>query len=815
MTNSQALCFHCQQIIPAGTHIVVLEKDHRYNMCCLGCKAITETIFSAGLAHYYDNREIPALKPNNINDLIPESLRNELELYDHPDIVQQYTFKPTHNNSNTIDNNKLIEIFLVIENIVCPACIWLIEKHIAKLDGVSTFKINYSTHRADLIFDINKLKLSQILIHIQQIGFNAYPLNEAKEQLSLKAARNTLLKQFAVAALCSMQVMMLAIALYFGDYQSMSPNTRYFLRLANFIISIPCITYASWPFYRAAIKDLSSKRLSMDVNISIAILLGSIASIYNTISNTGEIYFDSVTMFAFLLLGSRLIEMNARYKAITITSHILKVKPQLAHKIQEDGTIIDIASAQLAIDDIILIKPGETVPADGLLLETQALVDESLLTGESLPINKKQGDTIIGASINTDQVFTMCIKKVGNETVLSQMQRLIERASHEKPKIADLADKISSQFVIALLISCLFTYLAWLYINPAHAFETTLAVLVISCPCALALATPAALSAGNQSLIRLGLISTRAHALDTLNKVSDIIFDKTGTLTEGNLNIIEIIPCENTDTSIALTIACSLEAPFMHPIAKAFHKHAPQTLLQVEQLNNIIGSGISGIINSKHYELGAINDERYQLLNIHHTGSSIIELRENAHPLAYFILQDSLKPDAQAAIEKLAPFYQLHILSGDTLESIQLFNQALHIPKIQARCSPEDKMQYVSKLQQEGAVVLMLGDGLNDSPVLAKADVSIAMASGAALTQTHADMILLSERLMALPKALEFAKTTQSIIKQNLFWALLYNLIALPIAMGGFVVPWVAALGMSASSLIVITNTLRLQQDSD
>ncbi len=811
LTHSETRCFHCQQMMPVSVPYAVHYQQQQYSVCCTGCQAVAQLILDSGLMAYYEQREVAPEKPQAE---IPDHLLQELRLYDHDSVAEQH-FVATDSGQ---------EVILVIEGIVCAACVWLLERRLNRLQGVVHFHINYTTHRAQLIFDPKMVVLSDILLFIHQTGYRAYPLNEHQQQIALKKSRSILLMQFAVAAIFSMQVMMLSIALYFGDYEGMSFETRQVLKWANFLLAIPCITYASWPFYRSAYVDLKNRQLSMDVNISLAIILGSLASIYHTFT-AGEIYFDSVTMFAFLLLGARLIEINARHKAIYAGDTLLRLKPALAWR-AEGVEWVRIAVSHLKPEDKVMVKPGETIPADGYLLSQTALVDESLLSGESLPVQKKKGDSLIGGALNTDQSIEMQINKTGKDTVLSQMHQLIERAQFTKPKIAQLADHISVWFVGILLLLCFLTYIIWLYFKPDQAFTVMLSVLVVSCPCALALATPAALSAGQQRLLALGLISTREHVLEILPQITDVVFDKTGTLTTGQLTIkaIELVSSDVCQADV-LAIAASLEARSEHPIARAFQAQNV-TLLPVKNWHNRLGAGIEGEIEGQVYRLGALRQDVERLQGVEHLqgaenlsyeAQSWIELSQlfsdHWQTIAYFALHDPLKEDAPQLVEQLLTLgLNLHIVSGDQTQAVEHFRSLLNIHHVQGGTSPAGKLDYIQQLQATGRKVLMVGDGLNDAPVLAQADVSIAMAQGAQLSQANADMILLKDHLLPISEALQTAKFTRQIIYQNLAWALIYNIVALPLAMMGWIMPWMAALGMSMSSLIVIGNTLRLRE---
>ena len=814
----QQCCYHCEQPIKGKAPFRALIVGEEKPMCCAGCKAVAEMIADSGLTKYYDFRSEAAERPETAMNLIPDALKQQMHFYDHPDVAVQFISKSTNKQGKAI-----LDAYLIIDKITCAACVWLLENCIKRLKGVERFDINLTTHRAHLSFDPEQIKISEILIEILHLGYQGTPYDEQLEQKRLKTEWRSLLMEFGIAALFSMQVMTISVALYLGYYSGdMTDSSYHLLRWFSLFATLPCATYSSRSFYKAAYYDLKNKRLSMNVNISIAVIVGTLWSAYNTYMGIGETYYEGVTMFVFLLLGARVLETSARHKSLMISDDILKLKPNFAERICEDGSIELVATNRLNIGDHLLIKPGDSIPVDGILLDEIAMVDESLLSGESLPLEKHRGEQLIGGSVNYEQPLKMEVTNVGAETVLSKMSRLIDRSMSEKPKIAMLADIISTYFVIGLLICCVGTFAVWYFISgPSMAFGVTLAVLVVSCPCALALATPSALSAGNQAIIEKGLIATRAGALETLGKITDIVFDKTGTLTEGRLTINEVYLFTDKMDQFELTkIAASLEATSNHPIAHGFNEWMFENNVDLYPINNSensVGRGISGEVAGETYKIGRLDWFDLSKISQDFDSGLWVGLGIGSQLLAAFSLLDTLKEDTASVIASLKKQgYQLHILSGDRQETVNLFNETLSIENAIGDLLPEGKLAYVEKLQSERKIVAMLGDGINDGPVLAKADVSIAIGQGALLAQSTADMILMSDQhLEPLVEGVKIAQRTDKIITQNLFWALLYNIVAIPCAMTGFVLPWMAALGMSLSSLIVVGNTLRIREGKE
>ena len=813
--GTQLQCYHCELPIRGKAPFMAMIQSEEQPMCCAGCKAVAEMIDQTGLTRYYDFRSEAAERPDTAPNLIPDELRQQMHFYDHPDVAVQFITK-----SMNKQGKEIFEAYLIIDKITCAACVWLLENSIKRIKGVERFDINLTTHRAHLSFDPSVIKISEVLIEILNLGYQGTPYDEQLEQKKLKREWRSLLMEFGIAALFSMQVMTISVALYFGHYsEDMSDSSYHLLRWFSLFATIPCATYSSRSFYKAMYHDLKSGRLTMNVNISIAVIAGTLWSAYNTYMGIGETYYEGVTMFVFLLLGARVLETSARHKSLLISDDILKLKPNFTERVAEDGSLELVSTNRLNVGDVLLIKPGDSIPVDGVLLDKIAMVDESLLSGESLPLEKHQGDHLIGGSVNYEQPLRMEVLTVGAETVLSKMSRLIDRSMSEKPRLAKLADIISTYFVIGLLLCCVGTFIVWYFlIDASTAFGITLAVLVVSCPCALALATPSALSAGNQAIIEKGLIATRVGALETLGKITDIVFDKTGTLTEGRLTINDIWLYTDQYSKFELTkIAASLEATSNHPIAYGFNEwlHENQIeLYSVEAIENVVGRGIKGKINGVNYKIGRLDWFDLSEYEGKFDSGLWVGLGIGDQLLVAYSLLDQLKDDTKEVVALLkAQGYRLHILSGDRQATVDLFNRELQIEDARGDLLPEGKLARVEELQASGAIVAMLGDGINDGPVLAKADVSIAIGQGALLAQSTADMILMSDQhLMPLVEGVKLAKRTDKIITQNLFWALLYNIVAIPCAMTGFVLPWMAALGMSLSSLIVVGNTLRIRE---
>ncbi len=794
-------CFHCGLPVPPDAHYPVEIDGRVHNLCCRGCQAVAQAIVDGGLTSFYRHREAPSGRPE---ELIPEQLA-QMELYDQPELQAGFV---------QVDEQHRKQASLILEGITCAACVWLNERHVRALPGVIDFQVNYSTHRAHVTWDDSRLHLSDILKAIASIGYIAHPFDPGRQEQVQQREKSSALRRLFVAGLGAMQVMMLAVAMYAGDAYGMQEDIRQFMRWVSLLITLPVVFYSASGFFVTAWRDLRRRQLGMEVPVSLAIGAAFAASVWHTLQGRGEIYYDSVCMFTFFLLASRYLEMTARHRAGQAAEALVKLLPATATRVTGEG-LEAVPVSRLRPGDVVLVRPGETVPADGEVIEGESSVDESLLTGESLPWHRGPGDKVIGGSLNVESPLQVRITSVGEQTLISGIVRLLDRAQAEKPRIARLADRVAGWFVAAQLGIAALVATGWYLAAPERAFEITLAVLVVTCPCALSLATPAAVTAAIGSLTRRGLLVTRGHVLETLAVADQVVFDKTGTLTRGLLSLAGVHLLGTVDRQRVLDIAASLARDSEHPVARvlALHGGAP---LPVEGLRSRPGQGMEGVVEGVSYRLGnaafvagLAGGEAPQPEGLRGTP---VWLGGEQGWLACFELHDRLRDDAAEAVARLQALgMRVHIFSGDAPGAVAAVAEALGIADWAARLRPEEKLQRVRELQARGHRVIMVGDGVNDAPVLAGADVSVAMGQGAQLAQASADMVALSERLQVLPEGVAKARDTRSVIKQNLAWAVVYNLLAVPLAAAGWVAPWMAAIGMSLSSLVVVVNALRLK----
>jgi P-type Cu2+ transporter len=809
-TEPAADCFHCGLPVPPGSDFRVDIDGAPRPMCCRGCEAVARAIVDGGMSDYYKFRTATA---PTAREIVPEFLR-QTALYDLPEIQKSFV---------RADGEHVREAALILEGITCPACVWLNERHLAQVPGVLEVHINYATHRARVRWDERRVHLSDILQAVSRIGYLAHPFDPGRYQQQLENDRRQLLRRVGVAGVFGMQVMTLSVALYVGDWSGVEEEYRRFFYWVSLLLTLPVLLYSAQPFFRSAWRDLKHWRTGMDVPVSLGIGAAFLASLWTTVTGEGTVYYDSVCMFAFFLLTARYFELAAHKRASEASEALVQATPATATRLMDDGGTTHeevVAVAELQPGERVRIRPGETIPADSVVLEGRSTVDESLLTGEHLPVSKTPGQSLIGGSINIESPLTARVEKTGPDTILSSILRLLDRATAEKPRLAQLADRIAAGFVTAVLLLAGLTALYWWNHDAALWLPATIAVLVVTCPCALSLATPAAITAATGHLTRLGLLVTRGHALETFAHATHFIFDKTGTLTRGRLRLLETRSFSRLTAAQCLAMAAALERHSEHPIARALIEAAGPAQASAAEVVNTPGAGLRGKIDDQIFFLGTpayIEEQTGYAVDpgvlepLRRQGDTVVLLAGHSDLHAAFVLSDELRPGARELIAELQRQGKtVMLLTGDHEKAAHRVADTLGIRELAWELKPVDKLARIKALQQQGAVVAMIGDGVNDAPVLAAAQVSIAMGGGTAVAAASGDMILLSQDLMHLADGLAVARRTLGIIRQNLAWALAYNLLAIPAAAAGYVSPWMAALGMSASSLLVVGNALRL-----
>lgn len=786
-------------------------------MCCPGCQAVAQAIVAAGLEDYYRTRD--AL-PEAPQEVVPEILQG-FSLYDHADFQKRFV--------RTLEEGER-EAALILEGITCAACVWLNEQHVARLPGVTAVRINFATHRALVRWNEAQIRLSEILAAIAAIGYRASPYDPLRSEAAARRERRSALWRVFVAGLGMMQVMMYAIPTYLAGEGEMHADIGGLLRWASLLLTLPVVMYSAAPFFFGAVRDLSRWRVGMDVPVALGVAVAFLASVWATFTASGAVYFDSVTMFVFFLQAGRYLEMTARQKAVSVTEALAKLRPAFAFRVPaypQERAVVQVMAAELCVGDVLMVRPGETIPADGRVLEGQSFTDDALLTGESAPMEKRPGDTVTGGTVNTASPLFICVEAVGEETRLSAIVRLMERAAMARPQLVELADRAAGHFLVALLGLAAAVAVFWALVDPSKALWITVSVLVVSCPCALSLATPIALTVASGAMAQAGLLVTRARAVETLARANHFVFDKTGTLTCGKMTLLDVLPLGELDRAGCLSLAAALEEASEHPVGVALCEAAGKAqsrcaaTISPGEVINEPGYGMKATCGEAVFRIGrpdyvgALHGHPLppSAVSFLQSGDIVVALGDAKGWLGLFRLGDALRPEAALLIAALrAEGVAVSLLTGDARPVALRVAGALGIDEVRAEASPQEKHAYVRRLQSGGMVVAMVGDGVNDAPVLAQAQVSIAMGGGSQLARTQADLVLLSENLQSLKTGFFLARKTLRIIRQNLAWALIYNLLVVPLAMCGFVTPWMAGIGMSGSSLLVVANSLRLQR---
>lgn len=795
-------CFHCGlPVLTGNAYTAVVLKEERI-FCCPGCQAVAQTIIAGGLESYYQHRSEPSANPEALPGVLPD----ELLLLDREDIQ-----KPFVSTSGNISQTRLL-----IEGITCAACGWLIEKHLKQLPGVLEATLNLSNHRLFISWDAEQVALSDLMKTIRHIGYAAHPWQPDKVSEQMQADNRRALRKLGVAGLLWMQVMMASMATWPEFNLDLSAGMDGLLRWTSLILTTPIVFYCSSEFFTGALRDLRTRHLTMDVSVSLAIAGAYAAGIWSTVTGQGDLYFDAAGMFALFLLSGRYLERRARERTTAATTQLVNLLPASCLRLTAEGNSERILLSELQQGDQLLVPPGNLIPADGRILSGQSSVDESLLTGEYLPLTKQPGDTVAAGTLNIEGPLTIDVVALGEATQLSAIVRLLERAQSLKPRLAELADTVAQWFLISVLLIAAIVGLVWWQIDPSRAFWVVLSLLVATCPCALSLATPTALTTATGSLHKLGLLITKGHVLESFQKVDTVIFDKTGTLTEGKLTLKRILPLAQLNEHDCHQLAAALESHSEHPIARAFGR----TQLAAHNVSSTPGLGLEGTVQGQQLRIGRPDYVSalggYPAPAMPSAEGQWLLLGDHQQALAWFALDDQLRADAPALLDACrARGWHVLLLSGDSSPMVQHIAQQLQIEDARGGLTPDDKLNVLKDLHSQGRHVLMLGDGVNDVPVLAAADISIAMGSATDLAKTTADAILLSNRLSSLVSALSVAKKTRRVIIENLGWATLYNGLVIPFAAVGWVTPGWAALGMSVSSLLVVLNALRLTRFSE
>lgn len=786
-------CWHCGEPLPANAVVYAHVAGHSRPMCCQGCRAAAEWIEHLGLGDYYRLRTQPAQKP----DHDPSS--GSRHAWQRPEIARHVIRDLGAGGRETM---------LLVEGVRCTACVWVIERSLCALPGVVSVQVNAAAQRARIIWQDATTTLPQILDHLARAGYHAHPLHAATLDDLRRRESHDALKRLLVAGLGAMQAMMFAAVLYVG---SSDDSANELFRWLGFLVATPVIFYSARPFFAGALRSIKAHQLGIDVPVAAAVMLIYVASLIEAVRGGGHVYFDSVSMFVFFLLAGRYLQLRARHRAGDLTDALARLTPPFASRLLPDGALEHVSIQELVAGDRVYVEEGGRLPADGILLSERCRVDEALLSGESAPLMKRRDEPLIAGSVLLDGPIRMRVARVGAETMLAGIVALVERAQAQRPQLAYAGERAARSFVARLLGLTALTGVVWSVVDPSRAFPAALAVLVVSCPCAFALAVPAAITRALAVLARYGVLVVKPDAIQALAEATHVVFDKTGTLTEPELALDDVRTFDGLSREAALSLAASLGRESRHPVARAIAAaRCNLTLRSANDVTSHAGLGISGMVAQRELRLGQAGFALPDRLQPFWPDDAVL-LADAAGPIAAFRLRERLRPGARAAMDALRQSgLKLMIASGDAPAKVAAVAAELKISDWHARQLPADKLNRLSSLHASGARVIAVGDGVNDAPVLAGADVAIAMAGGAEIARASSDIVLADGRLVALATARTIAQRTLAILHQNQRWALCYNLAAVPAAALGFVPPWLAALGMSLSSLLVTLNALRI-----
>lgn len=781
------------------------------SFCCQGCAAVCRAILDSGHGDYYRYRDAPAGRADP--EVVPEFLRRT-ELYDRPDIQRGFVREA----------GDWREASLILEDIRCAACLWLNERHLRSLDGILEVEMDYTSERVRVRWDPSRIRLSEILQAIARIGYIAHPFDATHRDQLATLRRRRGVERLIFAGLVGMMVMQFSLASYVmgaPGAQGTLPLWVMIGRWTSLFATAAILIFPGQEFFAGALRDLRARRLGMDLPIVLGLSVAWLGSLYATVTRSGEVYFDSIAMFVFLVLLARHLELKGRLVAARAIDGLERVIPDEARRVESQGTR-KVPVVDLAPEDRVRILPGERVPVDGILETGSSTFDESVLTGESDPRHRTPGDAVLGGSINGDQPVVIRVSRCSRDSTVSEIQRLTRRGLGSRPRFAELADRAAAWFVGAILVIAAVTAGIWWWVDPAQWIHSVVAVLIVTCPCALALATPVAVTLSAARLAELGFLPLRMRGLEPLATASTLVFDKTGTLTEGRPRVVAAEFYGERPSGELRDIAAAMERDATHPFAQALREQGAGDGVTLTQGMNHPGCGVEAHVGGESWRLGNVDFVESVCLSrmgdgsverLRERGLSVVALGNARGVQALFGISDPLRPGLPSVLSSLRALgvRRTIILSGDHEESVRRIAGQLGIDEFHGGLVPDRKLAWIRRAQDRGERVIMVGDGINDAPTLAGADASVSFGEATTAAQASSDFLLVKPGLEAFPQARNLARRTRRIIIQNLVWAGSYNLLAVPLAALGYIPPWGAAIGMSLSSLLVVANSLRLR----
>jgi len=783
-------CDHCRLEFDES----VLIKDDGLFFCCKGCQGIYRLLNSSGLDGFYEKLGSNTLEP-------PKEGFEESSRFDAKSFQDRYIK----------ERDGYYEIALIIEGIHCSACVWLNEKILLNTEGIIEATLNYTTHKAKIVWDPSVIKLSEIIEKIRSIGYNAYAYDPALQERGADILRKEYYTRMVVGLFCTMNIMWIAVAQYAGFFMGMHKDIKTILNVAEWILATPALFFSGWVFFRSAYYGLKNKMLNMDLLVIAGALLTYIYSIYATVTMRGETYFESATMIVTFVLVGKFLEIRSKKSAVDILDKLNSQIPQET-TVLRNGIPVVIPVGEVEIGEILELRAGDRVPLEAILDSDEAEFDESMITGESMPVLKKRGEEVISGSINSSGMIRLIAHKKFADSLLSNITAMVEDALSKKPKIQERANAISKHFTVAILSVAIFTFAGWFLVGGdfEKAFIISVAVIIIACPCALALATPVATTIGVGEALKRGVLFKEAATIEAIALSKTLLLDKTGTITKGLPRVYDELLFKEYDRKLLL----SLVADSNHPVAKGIKEYlklrgvsGSDTLFAKE----IKGFGVKAEALGSLFLLGSYLFMKKEGV-VCNGGEEGTFFAIDGEVVARFLLRDEIREDAKTAIEGIKKLgLKVAMITGDASAEAKRVGDMVGIDEVYYRLTPEEKSQKVKEYQKVGGVITV-GDGINDTVALGLSDVSIAMGGGAEATMGISDVLLLKESMENLKEAIVISKRTYGFIKQNLAISLIYNIITVPLAAAGLIIPMIAAVSMSLSSILVVGNSLRIKR---
>ncbi|MEN8170647.1 MAG: heavy metal translocating P-type ATPase [Pseudomonadota bacterium] len=810
---TEASCFHCGLPLPPTEQFVEQIEGKDRHFCCFGCQSVCKAIYDAGLDGFYQRT------PDGTLLAPPPEPPRDIALFDLDEVQEEFVRELGEER----------EIHLLVEGIHCAACVWLIERGLGTMPGIIRAQVNLANKRLLLRWDNRQTKLSDIIKRLSDIGYAAVPFDPEAAEGTIKRQNRALLFRMAVAGFAMMNLMWISIALYTGADTADGGQFRSMFHWIGFALASLTLFYSGSIFLKGAWAGLRHRHLTMDLPIAIGATSTYLYSTYVTISGSevGEVYFDTVVNFIFVILVGRFLEAMSKRHAVAASQRLMDLQPRIATLLIEEGEkIVPIRS--IKPDDTVLVRAGDKVPVDGIVVEGQSNIDESMLSGESEPVHKQSGDKVSAGTVNLYSALTLHVTGTLRNTSLGRIIALVEEAQASKAPIQCMADRIVPWFVMATLLLATVTFLIWVGSGFELALMAATSVLIITCPCAFGLATPMAIAVAAGQGARNGILVKNGEVLETLSRVSHFVFDKTGTLTTGSMQLQQVVSVDGEDEDELLRLAAIVERYSEHSIAQAIVKAAEQQQLNCsnskpEKFKSLPGHGVKAMIEGRRITLGTIawlqqNEIKInqglteQAQQLEEKANSCIHMAVDGRHLALLAIADQLRPDAQQLITGLRKAgIRMTLLSGDRRRVAEAVAEQLGGMEVIAEVLPQDKDQVIADLQAKGEWVAMVGDGVNDAPALIRANIGIAVGSGTDVSMESADIVLMQDELDKVRLATLLSRRTLRTIRQNIGLSLSYNVIMVPLAMAAFITPLFAAIAMPISSLLVIGNAARIR----